>query len=154
MSDPQHWHLYDDPMNGGQLAWGSHRAALRVRALGYDLVILAANSFQDADGAVARAGVEIHYWPMVDDAFMTTLDTFKTAVEQRGAVIASQVAMGRKVLVTCLEGYNRSALLAARALYELKGWSGVAVLHELRSRRPECLFNEGFRDWILTWEGR
>lgn len=152
--EPDHWLLHDDPLNGGKLAWGTKRAAVQTRQLGFDIVVLMADTFQDNDGVIAASGVEIYRWPTIDDAWLGEQPFWRKGIQRQARTLAVLVTSGRNVLVTCAEGYNRSAVLAAATLHELTGWSGITVLHRIKSLRLEALFNDGFREWVLSWEGR
>jgi hypothetical protein len=79
-----------------------------------------------------RTGHRIIRIPLPDDA----LDTRDLQTAFAGArLVASAVAAGRRVLVTCHLGVNRSAFVAALALRLLRGWTGARCLDELRARR-------------------
>jgi protein-tyrosine phosphatase len=62
---------------------------------------------------------------------------------------------GRRVLVHCTEGLNRSGLVIATALMEM-GWSAVDAIELVRERRGPtddemyALGNEAFVAWLLA----
>lgn len=62
---------------------------------------------------------------------------------------AQLVRSGHRVLAHCGMGFNRSALMAGRILYDL-GMSGPDVVERLRERRPGALFNEVFADYLRS----
>jgi len=65
------------------------------------------------------------------------------------STVARLLQLGRKVLVTCALGVNRSALVAALALVML-GWDGEAAIKKIREKRtPSALFNQHFQKMIL-----
>ena len=68
------------------------------------------------------------------------------AVALMGAYL---VRSGHHVLSHCGMGFNRSALVAGKILYEL-GMSGEAVVERLRERRPGALFNDTFAEYLRT----
>lgn len=150
-TEPSHWLLHVHS-TGARLAWGSRHANWFAKQLGFSVLVLTADEYRD-DGALAATGVHVVHYPSVDDAWLAEQPFFRKGIIDRGKLVASAVAQGHHVLVTCAEGYNRSALLAARAMHELTGRSGEEILVEVKKRRPEALFNMGFVDWIRSWKG-
>lgn len=146
--EPLHFVLHEGP---GKLAWGNRYINLQAKSLGYNVLVLTADTHQDQDGSVARTGINLLYYPTVDDAWLAEQPFFRKGVIDRAKTLATGVRNGHRVLITCAEGYNRSALLAARVLFELKGWSGISILAAVRQLRPQALFNAGFREWVLEW---
>lgn len=60
--------------------------------------------------------------------------------------VARAVRSGRRCLVTCNAGLNRSGLVTATALHLLTGYSGFECVSIVQERRPGALFNEAFVD--------
>jgi Dual specificity phosphatase, catalytic domain len=58
--------------------------------------------------------------------------------------IVTAVTQGRRVLVACAGGRNRSGLVLGLALRELLGCSGAEALRLVQSRRENSLNNETF----------
>jgi protein-tyrosine phosphatase len=69
--------------------------------------------------------------------------------------VASLVRDGRRVLVHCTEGLNRSGLVIAASLVEM-GWSVADAIELVRERRGptdddmRALSNESFVAWLLA----
>lgn len=53
---------------------------------------------------------------------------------------------GARILVTCIEGRNRSALVAALAVKELLGVTGAEAVERVRAGRNPALWAKGHRD--------
>lgn len=71
-------------------------------------------------------------------------------VVQAGRWVASQWASGKKVLVVCHSGINRSSLIVGTALRFL-GFSGPAAVELIRKKRGYgTLTNQSFRNAVLT----
>ena len=88
-----------------------------------------------------------HYSHRMPDALLEPEDAAE--VEQLAALVADEVSAGRKVLVRCQAGLNRSALVAALAMVRL-GWEPSEAIAEIRERRDlNCLFNRAFVAYIL-----
>lgn len=144
-TEPFHWQLYPN------LGWGSRLACARTHELGYNRLVVTADTTLPS---MIPPDVEHYRWHLIDDAFMVTLPSFQEKIEVYGQRLAAHIRAGDRVLITCAEGYNRSALLAARTLWELKGWAGITIVAAIKERRPSALFNMGFREWIESWKGK
>jgi protein-tyrosine phosphatase len=71
-------------------------------------------------------------------------------VVQAGRWVAAQWASGKKVLVVCHSGINRSSLIVGVALRFL-GFSGPAAVEQIRKTRGYgTLTNQSFRNAVLT----
>lgn len=68
--------------------------------------------------------------------------------------VAQQLVAKRRVLVTCAQGINRSALVAALALGRMTRMSADELVALMRRRRhPNCLYNAHFRDILQRFVG-
>ncbi|GGM10746.1 protein phosphatase [Streptomyces fumigatiscleroticus] len=92
-------------------------------------------------------GVEHHVWPIPDGP----LDGTQLAGVMRLAEAACQALdAGRRVLVRCYHGYNRSGLVVAHALMR-RGESAEGAIRLIRDRRsPWALHNELFVEYLRT----
>lgn len=98
------------------------------------MLVLCAQECQDP--AELWPGVEVVYAPNYDDGeHHLTRDLLKIAVDAAHRVV-SAVNRGRKVLVTCRAGMNRSGLVSAFALHFLYGWDGDTCIRRVRRKRP------------------
>ncbi|MFR0358224.1 protein-tyrosine phosphatase family protein [Streptomyces sediminimaris] len=90
-------------------------------------------------------GVEHHVWAIPDGP----LDGTQLAGVMRLARAAGEALdEGRKVLVRCYHGYNRSGLVIAHALVR-RGHSAEQAIRLIRSRRsPWALHNELFVEYL------
>ncbi|MBL3666645.1 dual specificity protein phosphatase family protein [Streptomyces sp. M2CJ-2] len=90
-------------------------------------------------------GVEHHVWPIPDGP----LDGTQLLGVMRLAEAACEALDdGRKVLVRCYHGYNRSGLVVAHALMR-RGSSADAAIRLIRARRSGwALHNELFADYL------
>ncbi|MEV0206588.1 MULTISPECIES: protein-tyrosine phosphatase family protein [unclassified Streptomyces] len=90
-------------------------------------------------------GVEHHVWPIPDGP----LDGTQLAGVIRLARAAGEALdEGRKVLVRCYHGYNRSGLVVAHTLVR-RGHSAEQAIRLIRSRRsPWALHNDLFVDYL------
>lgn len=120
----------------------------------FDAVVLAAKEYQSAIADVQRPGVRVILAPL-DDSEPTPEEkaiALKAALE-----VYDLNKKGKKVLVTCAKGVNRSALIAALAMV-LSGVPGEEAIERIRkSRKPASgatpLFNEHFCKLIRDIDG-
>ena len=107
---------YSYLMPGGLLAQGSvPPAGVRVP---FDVIVLAAMEFQDVD----LPGYEVIRVPLDDSGPPPSLEE-QAIIRQTASRIARRVRAGKRVLVTCHQGRNRSGVIAGLALVDL-GLSG------------------------------
>jgi protein-tyrosine phosphatase len=121
-----------------------------VAQSGFDALVFAAREYQPVGGEERELfpGVEVLAVPLDDDG-----ETGPTAEEIRqiGPVvlkIVELVSSGKRVLVTCREGRNRSGLLVALTLAALFHVSGTEAAEHVRSKRARALTNAGFSDFL------
>jgi len=88
-------------------------------------------------------GVQVLRCPLNDQFEPLTPD--ERVMAQRVAIqLAHAVRGGRKVLVSCALGINRSGLVTALTIRELTGLSGLDAVRLIRRKRPGALSNESF----------
>ena len=85
------------------------------------------------------------YWP-IEDGPLPDADTIRGIAAFCARLISNE---GRKVLVHCRSGHNRSGLICARTLIELGKEPGEAI-SIVRDHRGDghALSNETFVDWL------
>jgi protein-tyrosine phosphatase len=104
-----------------------------------DLLVLCAEEFQPA--SLAFHGRLIHC--PLPDAALSSSEVNMAIVA--GVTVAQALANGRRVLVTCALGLNRSALVAGIALSQLTTMSAGQIVELIRERRGrEALSNMDF----------
>jgi hypothetical protein len=67
---------------------------------------------------------------------------------QAASLVAVFARKGRKSLVTCAMGMNRSGLVVALALRDLLGLTGSEAMAMVREKRPGSLFNPAFSEYL------
>ncbi len=109
----------------------------------YDVVVFCAYEHQPPT-PLGKIGIHV---PLHEDSFP---DEDAKAAHDAARLVAEHVTAGRHVLVTCLYGRNRSALVAALALHELFGWEGLACMEWVRRMRKQTLHNHRMNDFLLS----
>lgn len=111
----------------------------------FDALVLAAEEFQDVFPAHKYPGIKLILAPL-DDAKPTheeKIRALKAALE-----VYDLNKKGKKVLVTCAKGVNRSALIAALALVLAGSTAQQAISKIRKARKPVSgatpLFNQHF----------
>jgi protein-tyrosine phosphatase len=109
------------------------------------MLVLCAREIQDPDD---HPQVEVVLAPMDDSTLRTDFPgELSTAQRARDAVLPA-IRSGKRVLVTCRQGRNRSGLVCALVLRELTGWPGKMILTHLRNLRPGVLSNLVYAEYV------
>ncbi len=116
----------------------------------FDMIYLVSAEYQLPPGAFPD--VSVRRMPF-DDSMQPTREDLATAWLAAESV-ARNIRRGRRVLVTCSLGRNRSALVAALALHLLTGQSGAFAMATVQARRVDrlgvhALANPAFRQYLL-----
>ncbi|MGW2029770.1 protein-tyrosine phosphatase family protein [Streptomyces sp. NPDC001811] len=128
-------------MGGHEFRGGSGRLEFAVVRDEFDVV----QSLLRLPGYGPDPGVEHHVWPIPDGP----LDGTQLAGVIRLARAANEALdAGRRVLVRCYHGYNRSGLVIAHALVQ-RGGSADQAIRLIRARRSAwALHNELFVEYL------
>jgi len=113
---------------------------------GINVLVLCAKEHQDAS---FYEGVQVILAPGDDDRRPHRLARFIDGWKEAGRQTAAHVKAGNTVLVTCMQGLNRSGLVVALALRELTGWSGQRIVDHIQQHREGALFNDTFAQYII-----
>lgn len=127
-----------------QGAWPPFDDQLKKR--GFDVVVLCANENQHAE---FYHGVEVICAPGDDDSRPERLLRFLPAWMEAAEAVAQRVNEGKKVLVTCMAGLNRSGMVTTMALHLLTGWSGSDCVEHVQACREQALCNATFAQWLI-----
>lgn len=115
---------------------------------GFDALVLAAVEVQPDAWKVP--GVRVIRVPMEDVPVMLTPRQLRD-VRLAAQTVAALLDHGKKVLVTCQMGLNRSGLIVADTLLRTTTMSPVQAIRLIRSRRgPLALSNPAFVHALVT----
>lgn len=112
---------------------------------GYDLVALTAKEYQPPQTAFRAKLLRMP----IDDSLQPSTEELMWAF-LTGRRVAHAVADGKKTLVSCRMGKNRSGLVTALAARELLGIGGAEAAHLVRARRQGALSNPVFYQFLTT----
>lgn len=116
-----------------------------VAKLGFDTLVLCAKENQRED---LYPGVEVVLAPGDDDARVNRMMRDLPTWQQAAQIVAERVAAGKKVLVTCMAGLNRSGMVTGLALHQITGWSGADVVEHIQAARDMALCNDTFAEYL------
>jgi len=116
-----------------------------VAQAGWDVLVLCAHENEDP---AKYPGVEVIVAPGSDAVPMRAHDDQRWL--EAGRLVAERVKEGKQVLVTCMQGQNRSGFVCAVALHHLKGFSGKRAVEYVQKHRPGSLWNKAFVTWLTT----
>ncbi len=120
---------------------------------GYDVIILCADEFQPARHIIATKDMEVVHAPNDDSEKPLTREQLTTAIAA-SRVAASRFRDGKKVLISCMQGRNRSGLVTALTLHRLYGMAGERCREYIRSKVPHALSNPSFNKFLDSLQAR
>jgi len=123
---------------------GSFPRLLSAAECGFEVVVLCAQELLrgDVNEEYQMHGIRVIEAPF-DDTRWPSEDELTTA-RWAAVKVASAHTQGKKVLVTCHAGLNRSGLVNALALRDIKKISGSEAVKLVQSKRENALINESF----------
>ncbi len=116
----------------------------------HDFEVAVFVAFENQPAPDAYPGVEVLCSPLQEAGWS---DEDEASADATAKTIAEHVRNRRNVLVSCMYGRNRSALVAALALHHLYGWSGLACMEWVRRMRKNTLNNHRMNDYLLSRPG-
>lgn len=105
------------------------------------MLVLCAAEWQPPERAFPGVGV---LRCKLDDSGVPATEKEVCDARAAGKIVAYLVGEGRRVVVTCAQGRNRSGLVAALAVHHLHGLDGLACREWVRRRRGDVLLNPYF----------
>lgn len=139
--------------SGGKIYQGGKkdiRSAIEYSDL--DAIVFAAYEFQPK----IRASRIIPIYAPLDDNFDPSPEdakyTIKTANEAAEKV-AKLVRQGKKVLVSCQAGWNRSGIITALSIKKLTNYKGNEIITLIKLNRRFALSNPAFQTFIRKIAG-
>lgn len=119
----------------------------------YDVIVLCADEFQPPAHIIAGPSTQVIHAPNDDSEKPLTRAQACIALAASRAV-ARAFREGKKVLVSCMQGRNRSGLVMALTLHRLYGMAGERCRGYIRAKRPHALTNESFNAFLDAIKAR
>ena len=110
-----------------------------LKRQGFDVLVLAAEEYQPESHRFP--GVEVIHAPLFDEHEQGAFDVL--SARRTALLVTNRYRDGKKILVTCHEGRNRSGWIVGLALTML-GMSGRNAVDRIRRRRANALTNRTF----------
>ena len=114
-------------------------------------MVLCAEEYQPASEAFP--GVRVIHVPFDDDFEEPPSRRTLQLIFKASWFLCSELKKGKKALVTCWAGHNRSGLVSAFTLHHLLEWSGQRAIQHIQKSRKGALSNPLFRDLLLMMDG-
>jgi protein-tyrosine phosphatase len=121
-------------------------SAQAVKRAGFDALVLCAREGQPPDHALQ--GIPVLRCPLDDNGRLS--ERHWRRAHRCALTVARLVQQRRRVLVTCMQGRNRSGLVSGIALHLLTGHPGCDCARYIQVRRPTALTNEAFVAALCT----
>lgn len=93
-------------------------------------------------------GVEVVCAPGDDSSAWPINENHLSAWKDAADIVVQRVKEGKQVLVTCMQGLNRSGIVTAMALCQLTGVSGEQAVNHIQNCRVQALCNPTFVRYI------
>jgi len=115
-----------------------------------DVIVLAAEEYQPH--ATRFPGAEVIHVPIDDAPSRPMRPDEITGAVRTGKAVARHLRAGRRVLVTCAMGLNRSALVAAIAMHDVYGTGADEIIARIRGARGRwALSNPNFEKLLRVY---
>jgi protein-tyrosine phosphatase len=112
-----------------------------LRRRGFEALVLAAEEHQPP--AECFRHMRVHHAPLDDHLQPLTAEEWDRIIDA-SMFAYKNVMLGRKTLVTCQMGINRSGIITAMTVCQLAGVSGRAAVDLIQRQRPGALLNTSF----------
>lgn len=122
-----------------------------LRTQGFDVLVLCAEEYQPASDQFF--GLRVIHVPFDDDFEDPPSSRTLQLIFRASWFLTSEIKKGRKALVTCWAGHNRSGLVSAMTLHHLLGMSGKQATQTIQKRRKGALSNPLFRELLAMMDG-
>ena len=121
-----------------------------IRAAGFETVLNLSDDESDRD-ALAAAGIQVFSVPLPTDIPPTEESEKKCeeALPRALGILAQQVEAGRRVLVHCYAGQDRTGMLLALWLATKEKISAIEAIAKVREVRPAAITTLGWETMAL-----
>ena len=124
-------------------------SAEQVRAAGFNTLVLAAREVQPPEHAVGS--LTVLRCPLVDDPTRAVTPPEWKQILGCAKRVHHYLSAGQPVLVTCVQGWNRSGIISAATLVIHHGWTPAKAIQHVQAHRRHALSNPRFVEALLRW---
>ena len=121
------------------------RKGSSLKLAGFDALVLCAGEYQPR--AEAFPGLKVHHAPLDDHRYPLSEQEWLRIIEAAEFAMTS-VHLGRRVLVTCHMGWNRSGIVNGVAVMMLTGCKSHEAVRQIRRKRRKGLSNSSFAEQL------
>lgn len=115
----------------------------------FDVIVLAAEEYQPH--AMRFPGSEVIHMPLDDAPWRNMRPEEIAGAVRTGEAVARHIRAGRRVLVSCAMGLNRSSLVAAIAMHNAHGMGADEIIMRIRRARGQwALSNPNFEKLLRS----
>lgn len=122
-----------------------------LRSQAFDVLVLCAEEYQPPTETFF--GVRVIHVPFDDDFEEPPSEPTLQRIFRTAWFLTSELRKGRKVLVTCWAGHNRSGFVVGMTLHHLLGMTGQQAIQTIQRRRKGALSNPIFRELLRMVDG-
>jgi hypothetical protein len=119
----------------------------RIFDVGFDVWVACAQELQDVFDREACKRLKIVQCPLGDNYFTVSSPSRLKLIDKAVKRIVRLYEEGNTILITCAEGRNRSAMIAALVVKRIKGISGEEAVALVRKNRNPHFWNDGEGGW-------
>lgn len=124
---------------------------MELRRRGFDILVLCASEYQPASSEFQ--GIRVIHIPFEDDFEDPPSHQTLQRIFKASWFLTSQIKAGKKALVTCWAGHNRSGLVSGMTLHHMLGMSGKDAIQLIQKKRKGALSNPVFRSLLTMVDG-
>lgn len=124
--------------------WQGSKSATWKGLSKFDVLVLCAEEWQPPK-TVYPPSLKVIYAPNSDDPFRVPTREELLIATKAAREVAEANLRGKRVLVTCMAGLNRSGLVTALALHFLTGADGLTCMNVVHRNRRRSLRNPMFQ---------
>lgn len=128
---------------GNLSRWSAERKLAELQAVGITVVASVWNR-DDLDFRAGLTGIEYRHCPMVDNAPPEDMTQVNALVNW----IVMALTAGKRALVYCNAGRNRSAFINALVVQRRLGLSGIAAVEYVKQQRPNAFGNDLLAEYV------
>lgn len=130
---------------------GAPPEGMALRQAGFDVLVMAAG--EHLRPPERFPGVKVIHVEL-DDSGVPMKETEWQDAQATAQAVAHELRKGKRVLVTCWQGKNRSGLVTALTIWMMSDEPGAKIVEHIQRTRPGALSNRWFVGALSALPGR